>query len=68
MVEQTAGSTIGCVYGAQEAPRFRQQFAHGGCFHFAEKGTAMDAPEVREKAKVVDSLSNDGEAAGLQGQ
>ena len=65
VVKQTAGATIGRVHGTEEAPGLRQQLAHSGCFHLAEERPAMDASEVGEEAEVVDSLGDDGEAAGL---
>ena len=65
MVQQSAGAAVRGVHGADEPPVFWQQFAHRGRLHLLEVGSAVDAPEVREVAHVVQLFGDDCEALGL---
>ena len=42
VVEEAAGAAVGGVDGADEAPLFREEFAHGGGFHFGEIGASVN--------------------------
>ena len=56
MIQQTAWSAVGCVHGAEKAPRFRQEFSTRGRSHFLKEGAAMDRSEMGHVAEIVDFI------------
>eukprot|EP00958_Prasinococcus_capsulatus_P029960 scaffold7820_cov363-Prasinococcus_capsulatus_cf.AAC.4 len=65
VVEQAARVAVRSVHRAQEAPRLGQQLARRGGAQLREACAAMDGPEVRQEAVVVDLLRHHRVAALL---
>ncbi|GIX64659.1 uncharacterized protein BcabD6B2_40940 [Babesia caballi] len=63
--QQAAGSSIGGVHGADEAPGLAQQLSHLGGPHLGEDAAAVQRPEVAHEPVVVDALGDHGEARAL---
>ena len=51
--------------GADEAPGFRKQLAHGGSLHLSEVLASMDGSEMTQIASVVKLVSYDGKTSSL---
>ena len=65
VVEKTAGSAVGRVDAAEEAPGVGEELARLRGFHFGEELAAVDGAEVGEITPVVELLGDDGVACGL---